>query len=392
VSLSLKYQQLKSITRAGDWRFSFIPHLFGNLYLWMLILEIDAKKESALLLTMSLFTSFGFAALGYFINEYFDQEQDEKAGKLNKMRFLKLYQKLLLLIAILLLTFLPWTIIPWNSVSVILIFSQIFLFLLYSIPFTRFKEKPLISGLIDASYAYIIPMLLSFYSFFLFAKKDEIPQFIFFYSFLLFAVGFRNITIHQINDIFKDKKVGIKSFPMILGVVKTNSLLKTLILLEFTAIVFLSIYLIQINFLFLSLFLVLIFYAFQVFSFYKQTNDKIIVNRPIRHLTDTFYQIWFPLITLITLISIDLKWIIVLPIHLFLLVDLKDTKFFYSLIISYMIRYFYFFLNSFWHLGLKVVISFITNNIIYFSFKIFGVDLKKEKISALAYLKSKWGM
>ena len=81
-----KYRILLLATRAKDWRFSFIPQIFGNLYLWLILFDIPFSISSVLLLILSLITSFGFAALGYFINEFFDKEDDENSNKVNKLK------------------------------------------------------------------------------------------------------------------------------------------------------------------------------------------------------------------------------------------------------------------------------------------------------------------
>ena len=394
MSLSLKYQQLKSITRAGDWRFSFIPHIFGNLYLWILIFDISFNKDSVLLLVMSLLTSFGFAALGYFINEYFDQEEDSKAGKINKLYYLNGKQKLLVLIPTLLLTFLPWAIIPFDNFSIALIVLQVSLFIIYSIPQIRIKRTPIASGIVDAAYAYIVPMLLSFHSFYLFSHAENyFFVFIILYSVLLFFVGFRNITIHQINDIFKDKKVGIKSLPMILGVRNSDILLKSTLVIEAVLFFIIAILLsIRFSSIFLTLFIAFSFISYVGYKEFKSLHKGIIVNRPFRHLTDSIYQIWFPIIALFILIFQETYWLIILPIHLLLLVDLALIKFYFRKTMSSLVILYYQILNIIWHKGLKAFISFVINNLIYLLFKIFGIDLKKKNISAIDFLKTKLGV
>ena len=98
------FKNILLATRAKDWRFSFIPQIFGNIYLWLLLFKIDFGIKGLILLLLSLITSFGFAALGYLINEYFDQEDDAKAGKINKLKFIpKLYLIKLIIIILLIL-------------------------------------------------------------------------------------------------------------------------------------------------------------------------------------------------------------------------------------------------------------------------------------------------
>ena len=88
-----KYRSLLIATRAKDWRFSFLPQIFGNLYLWLILFDIPFSISSVLLLILSLITSFGFAALGYFINEFFDKKDDENYNKVNKLLRLAIHNK-----------------------------------------------------------------------------------------------------------------------------------------------------------------------------------------------------------------------------------------------------------------------------------------------------------
>jgi 4-hydroxybenzoate polyprenyltransferase len=170
MQLSIKnYKNILLATRAQDWRFSFIPQIFGNLYLWLLLFKIEFSLGALSLLLLSLITSFGFASLGYFINEYFDQEDDTKAGKVNKLKVVGKSNQIILLVIIVLATFTPWLVLPFNKISGALVTAQITLFLLYaSTPF-RLKKNSYLSGIIDALYAYIVPLVLSHYTYYLYS-------------------------------------------------------------------------------------------------------------------------------------------------------------------------------------------------------------------------------
>jgi len=370
-----KYKKILSTTRAGDWRFSFIPFIFGNLYLWLIILNIDFGLNTLFLLLLSLTTSFGFAALGYFINEFFDKEEDKKAGKINHLSLLSSQKQALLFCGILICTFFPWNWIPKNTFSLYLIIIQVFLFLLYSMPPIRVKNITFLSAFVDAGYAYIVPMVLSFYSFALFAEEVLHFKVIGFYSILLLVVGLRNITIHHINDIFKDKRNGFVTLPRILGVVKTDKLMKTLIGVELILLIVWLLILININYQFAILVLPFMYLFYEGIKKYNNLEDGLIVNNEIRHTTDPFYQFWFPLITLIILMSQNLNWLFLLPIHTLLFISSDILREFYDLLIRIWADY------------TRPVLSFIVNYTIFFVFLIFTVNLIKENKSALGYLK-----
>lgn len=369
MDLKLAIHKLSNITRAGDWRFSFVPFIIGCVYLWFYWFQLPFTGSTLLLLTFSLITTFGFAALGYFINEFFDRELDAKAGKINRMSLLNPAQRLGLLVCILFATFLPWVYLPSNEVSFLLISLEIALFLVYSLPIIRLKEKPFLSSFIDASYAYVVPLVLSFYTYSIYAGKSPFSLFFVFFISAVFFIGFRNITIHHINDVFKDIKAGVVTLPQILGPAKTNVLIYTLIVLEIIAFS-LSCVCISIEFPYVFVWCIL-YFVLLIYSIYNLNFrfDRYFCVNPARHLTDKAYQIWFPIFLLVLLVTEDWRWVFVFIVHFFVLVP------------------FSFFKNTYIVLRLKVrpILSVTINYSIYYTMKLFGVDLKKENKSLLEF-------
>jgi 4-hydroxybenzoate polyprenyltransferase len=100
-------------------------------------------------------TLFGIAGLGYFINDWADIRSDQLAGKPNKVGELSLGVRLLILILLCAFSFLPWLILPMNEYSWALIGIEIILFLMYSLPPLRLKEKGFLGIITDTMYAYI---------------------------------------------------------------------------------------------------------------------------------------------------------------------------------------------------------------------------------------------
>ncbi len=386
-----KYRILLLATRAKDWRFSFIPQIFGNLYLWLILFDIPFSISSVLLLILSLITSFGFAALGYFINEFFDKEDDENSNKVNKLKLVSSINQFWLFVLILLFTFLPWYFLPFNNISVILILTQIALFILYCVPPIRLKKNAYLAVVLDALYAYTIPLLLSYYTYFLFAGSNTIYfSFLFTYSFLLFIAGFRNIIIHYINDIFKDKLSGTKTLPRIIGVRKTNTLLKIILYSElFISTIVIILVTLKQSILCL-LFIIVLYLIYKAIKQTRNLKDEIIVNRPIRHIPDLYYQVFAPVIILFALILNNINWFFLFPIHIALFVP------FFRLqpIISWLHRisfkiYYILTLLKLYYIMIRQLLSWIVNYTIFFLFLLIGVNLKNRKTSALGYIKTK---
>jgi 4-hydroxybenzoate polyprenyltransferase len=384
-----KYRILLLATRAKDWRFSFIPQIFGNLYLWLILFDIPFSISSVLLLILSLITSFGFAALGYFINEFFDKEDDENSNKVNKLKLVSSVNQFWLFVSILLFTFLPWLYLPFNNISIVLISTQITLFILYCVPPIRFKKNAYLAVILDALYAYTIPLLLSYYTYFLFAGSNTIYfSFLIAYSFLLFIVGFRNIIIHYINDIFKDKLSGTKTLPRIIGVRKTNALLKISLYSELFLCTYVILLVAEKQKTLLLLFIVVFYLIYKLIKQSRNLKDNIIVNRPIRHIPDLYYQVYAPAIILFALVLNNINWIFLLPIHIALFVPFFRLQPIISwlYIISFKL---YNISKLLYYIVIRQLLSWIVNYTIFFLFLLIGVNLKIRKTSALGYFKTK---
>lgn len=377
-----KYKNILLATRANDWRFSFIPQIFGNLYLWLLLFKIEFSIRALSLLLLSLITSFGFAALGYFINEYFDQDDDTNAGKINKLKFITKSHQIMLFSVIAFATFIPWLILPFNKISGGLVITQIVLFILYASPPFRFKKNSYLSGVLDALYAYIIPLLLSYYTYYLYSGSASINfPFIICYGALLFIAGYRNIIIHYVNDIFKDKKSGLITMPRTIGVNNTNNLLIILLLIELvlllTTVIVVSNEIISLWILLLPI----LFLVYKAISQAKKLPDNIIVNKPIRHAPDLYYQVYAPAIILAVLTWYNFKWALLVPIHIALFIPLYRLHPFISWFKRINFKLYY--------IWTKQIISWVVNYTLFFMFILIGVNLKKRQLSALGYIKYK---
>jgi 4-hydroxybenzoate polyprenyltransferase len=86
--------RIAHLSRTKDWRLTFIPFILGCVYLWLVWFRTPFSIEAMTLIALSLITAIGFAALGYLINEYFDQEDDARAGKLNRMALAPIHVRL----------------------------------------------------------------------------------------------------------------------------------------------------------------------------------------------------------------------------------------------------------------------------------------------------------
>ena len=370
MGLKQKIQQLGQLTRARDWRLSFVPVIIGFVYFWLFWFDISITWPAVLLFFLSLVTSAGFASLGYYINELFDIESDKKAGKINKLALISPFQRGMLLLAIVGITFLPWLWLPADRWSWILIAAEVIFFLVYSLPFPRLKNKALVSGLVDAAYAYVIPMLLSLHTYELFAQRTAPPFFAIIIG-CFFIIGYRNILVHQVNDVFKDMRSGVVTLPQKAGTIYTSRIIYACLILEVIGVIsfFAGCILVK-PAMVLCLAIYFLFLIYRLYRLLPLKSGKFISIHPLRHLTDPFYQQWFPILLLAILICTEWKWVCLLPFHVLLVASKPRYEKVKQLL-----------------LWLRNGLSLFVNYGIYYAFKIFGIDLIKEKKSVVGYMK-----
>ncbi len=380
--------RISESSRSKDWRHSMLPFIMACVYLWILYFNLAFDTGTLLLVTLSLITSAGFAALGYFINEFFDQRHDALAGKINRATSLTLVQKLGLFFLISAIAFFPWLWLPTNGWSWALVSIQVGLFLLYSIPCTRLKSVPFVSNLVDMGYAYWIPMLLSFHTFALFAK-GHYPCWLSPFAVTVALIGFRNIVIHQVNDVFHDRIAGITTLPRLLGPKRLTLFLYTLLTVEFTSFVTFSV-MISAEGRYHYLLITISFIHFTIIRLSSLKNKGGLNFSPLhrlRHLTDPFYQIYFPLLLLIILSSEDLMWTSLLPLHTALFVPryLLNDAWVGMKDIPPKVG------ASYWrvYVWTRHIMSCAVNYPIYWLFRLLGIDLVNERKSAMQYLISR---
>lgn len=196
----------------NPWKYK-APLLICWPYIMILLTGIK-PIEAIYFILMAYSTLFGIASLGYFINDWSDIKSDKKAGKANKMGELNLGFKILILIILLSFSFVPWIWFAKNQYTYILLGSEILLFLLYSLPPFRLKERGTLGILTDSLYAYVVPSMLAGLTFYLIGRGNyvDFEFFMFAVSVWLLVLGIRGILLHQLLDYDNDLDAGVKTF------------------------------------------------------------------------------------------------------------------------------------------------------------------------------------
>ncbi|MFM7005758.1 MAG: UbiA family prenyltransferase [Flavobacteriales bacterium] len=361
---------LEKALRMRDWRFSFIPVIFGLLYLFIQLGAGAPDASTWLLLFASLLTSFGFASFGYLLNEWTDISADAQAGKPNKLAHLTTLQRTGLMVVVVIIGGLPWFILPTDQLSFQLIFLELCLFIIYSLQPLRLKNFLGISNILDAGYAYVVPIYLAKHTFSLYFQGSLSTRADILLFSLLFCLGLRNILIHQINDLHHDQHIGQYTLPSILGLQRTNLLLwlhlgvELLLLLSLLWLNFQPWY----NWGLSILVFGWIWISFKNEIFSRPLVNQNIVYHPLRHLFDPLYQLLLPLFFLSLLLLQHLLWWPLLLLHAWLFIPKAYLEILFS--------------------KTRIALSYVVNYSIWFLFLLVGVNLKNRKQSALQYLKS----
>lgn len=362
--------------RIDHWWGSFISFIMSLVYLYIMIFDIQFNGRSFLLIIFSLLTTIGFVSFGYLINEIFDIKDDIKAGKPNRLFGTSKKTIAFYLIGSLILVFLPWLYLPSSYKTWWLIGGELVLFLLYSMPFPKLKKIPVLSTLVDTAYAYIFPPVLAFITYASWANHTmELYSFAYLLIWL-FIVGFRNIFIHQIDDISYDKASGIRTLPMIIGITFSNVLLIGSIIVEPVIFILAIDTLVQINpITYIATIALFMITLNSIVTNEEPYQGKFFAISTFRNLYDPFYQAFWPIILIIGLaVFYDVHWLWLLLVHFTLFI--QNTQAIYQRLKSW---------YQWTHSGLKNAMYKLGHYSISHILLIFGVNLKERNMSVLDY-------
>jgi len=380
-----KIKFLSLATRASDWRLSFVPFIMGGVYLWVWWFELPFSINLMWCVFLSLTTTVGFAALGYFINEFFDKAFDARAGKPNRLAYLSVGTQAAIFIGILLVVFLPWLHLPFDQISVGLIGLELILFLFYSMPFPRWKENALVSVVVDSAYAYVVPLLLSFHTFSLLAHQDDWPMWLWCFVGVVFFLGARNIIIHQSVDVLRDKLSKSSTIPLFIGKQHTQQLIVVLFLYELFLMTCWAGILGWHRPPFMVWWVVFLFFVFR--------NRKGFITKELFFKYGAFtinklYQYMFPGFVLLLITANGHYWaLFAVLVHALFFIQYDWLAYIKNAIDKLC------FVTTVWfwkvYSVLRHILSMAINYPIYYLFFLLGVDLKKNNQSVMTYWRSK---
>lgn len=308
-----------------------LVHKFSLLFSLLYVVIFHYNIGFTLLLkhlSVSLILCIGIAGIGYLFNDYNDMEQDKLANKQNI--FLQFSKREIYLITILCLLFsiFPWFILPFNSVSLVLVGIEFFLFYAYAFKPFRWKEKGWLGVVADAGYAHVIPSVLAIYTFSNISNEEASFRFpikvCFVFLIWLVTNGIRNILLHQIEDFEHDKKVSTKTWIQGIGIENVKAyIIRFMVPVEWICFLMLPIVLGNMYLWLLVpylIYLILYFlkkWAINRYPFFKSsatTNQQLFLFFN-GNMMNEYYEKYLPIVLLLLFCHYDSHFWIVLGFH-----------------------------------------------------------------------------
>lgn len=301
-------KKIASYLRIREWLDSKVTFMMGILLLFYFCIgerfeAITVVKTVAYFLYVSM-----FLAISYVANDFADMEIDKKSGKVKiiaNMPKWEIWSSLILMAMVGNIPLLACADNKWGC-SIIIALTY-FLGLAYSTLGIRFKERGLL-GLIECSYAQrCMPLLIIL----VLVKTDVLLTIMLLgWMCLSFIDGLRYIIIHQVNDLENDIASGVDTYvarkrgnyrKVLFYLLIAELLITTLLLIPlWKRMVILTSACVLFN-------IVLEYCIYVVIQKYAQKNILLTFDSvPM----EAFYNTLFPVLSGLSLVIIDMRWII----------------------------------------------------------------------------------
>ncbi len=152
------WQRAIRLVRADNW-WAKIPPLLAIAYAQALLSRPSAERFLGETLGL-LVAIFAVAAYGHVVNDLYDIEVDQKAGKPNSMARLSRGARRAAVALTLAVAWLPGFWLHWGPLAGALVLVNLALPTLYSVPPVRLKERGILAVLADTLGAHAVPTLL----------------------------------------------------------------------------------------------------------------------------------------------------------------------------------------------------------------------------------------
>lgn len=305
--------------RTNLWWNTLVPQVLGWMYFSLYSTSGQAFyfKKIILFITSLLAT----AAWGYLLNDYFDREQDSRAGKPNMLAGIDPLLAQSAVAATFTLAIGSWWFTYAPMAANVLYALQLVALIIYAAPPFRLKEKGLAGVLTDAFYAHINPAFITILLF----NGLAIYTGIGFYFFVVALAGtglikgVRNILLHQIDDRKNDRKAGIQTFTVKRGGLYAVHLINKLLLPE-TILLLVMVVMLSVKYppvaVFFLVFIVITYLSFSGWKLAYLPKRQALFKW--LYVLNNYYERWLPVSLLITFTVNNAAWTGILILHVLL--------------------------------------------------------------------------
>jgi hypothetical protein len=320
--------------RFGNWWAQKIPPLLLVVYI-ELIRRHASLGASVAAICVLLFCVSCVAAYGHVVNDWCDIADDQRAGKPNAMRDVRVGQRAALCLGLIVAGFA--VLAPFsNAWPARIALAVNYLWpTLYSIPGVRLKERGLLGVLSDAAGSHITPTLFAFADASLFVPGPVNAAV--FTAVLLWAtaLGIKGILYHMIADRANDEIAGVATFAATFDVSRLSAVLARYnLLLELPVSVFLTVAVAA--FLPLAVGALVAYLALECTKYmlgfeFALSSDARLRRASVPFANEMFYTVWLPLAAAVQLAlhSVSFAWLPVLHGLLFreqIVVQIADAR------------------------------------------------------------------
>lgn len=256
------------------------------------------------------------ASFGHVVNDYYDAELDMLVGKKPMIHFYTKWLQWLVLTALCFLIVMPIFLFAKTKLTMVWVVAQMLLFIFYSNPIIRLKEKGWAGIIADSFYAYLLPALiiLSYTGIFETIRLIVyVPGAIW-----LVAQGVRNILLHQISDREADRKAYVETIATKNGEHRVFQWINFIILpVEVLSLIILLTQAMP-GSMAISVIILILWGALKLSidtMVLKHSDPWYHMNHPSFSLMNNFYEQILPLYILIALISDNPFYILFLLLH-----------------------------------------------------------------------------
>lgn len=330
-------ERWQSYIRASHWWAYKAAPILGFTYMYCYFFDFSFSTK-LILIGLSATTIIGIAGLGYVINDLYDIEADQKAGKKNPFES---KSSLFILSVIAVLVFLalsPWYYLKSNAYIWTSLAFQMLLFIVYAHPFTRLKEKSFWGPVCDALYGHAVPIIIACLTYQQYLQKLPYSPVWFFGSLFVwqFFKGLRNIFLHQLEDYENDLRANIRTLTTEKGKdIIYQKVLHIIIPLEAIS---LFIFFISIThtfggiWIYFGVFMIIYIYGHGLFR-NVQWDPKIYYSNTYIYFLNNFYEVYLPYLFIYLCIveSLISAWLLIIHLLLFpssIHILVKDLKMF----------------------------------------------------------------